>query len=75
MIESINACITNSFDKQPGNPTIDITLDNNRLLERERDFQIENNIQHFPSLTINHVLYNVSSKLTDYNNKGENKAS
>jgi len=58
-ISQINDCITNSFRKKSGKP-LDIYLDDNQLLAQERDKQVEQGIQHIPSLAINYVLYDVS---------------
>lgn len=54
----LDGCLDSSFVTEGDSP-LNIYKNDNTILQAERNFQVENNIQHFPSLGINHVLFNV----------------
>jgi len=47
----VEECMEDSFAGS------DYDMDDNTLLFKQREHQVDSNIQHFPSLAINHVLY------------------
>jgi hypothetical protein len=58
--DKLDSCLDSSFVAE-GNKPINIKLNDNTILNSERSYQVENNIQHFPSLAINHALFSVKN--------------